>query len=152
MPTMPWVLHRSSFSFRVEPANNFICHMLVYVMVCAFCFQDPMWILYSPLGFATLQPSRLYPWQAYVPSGDGLWPTPEVHWVVGSSLLLIELSPIHSSYMVGHTGLGAWQSHLISPASLHGREGFSIPDSALPDDTVDSKSVVGLNLMTLVLL
>ena len=44
--------------------------------------------------------------------------------------------------MVGHTALGTQQSNLISPASLHGREGSSFPDGSPPSDTVDSKFVV----------
>ena len=64
------------------------------------------------LGFAPLQPFGVYPWQAYVQSGDGHWSTPGVHWVAapsatlgrGSLLLLIQLFPIH---LVGHTALGA---------------------------------------------
>ena len=58
--------------------------MLVSVMVFAFCIQVLMWLLCSlmgaqPLGFATLQPFGIYPWQAYVPCGDGLWPMSGVH-------------------------------------------------------------------------
>ena len=51
----------------------FIC--LVSVLVYAFCFQVPCWMLYLPmgaqaLGFAPLQPFGAYPWQAYVQPGD----------------------------------------------------------------------------------
>ena len=31
------------------------------------------------LGFAMPQPNGVYPWQAYMPPGDGLWLTPGVH-------------------------------------------------------------------------
>ena len=65
------------FSFRVEHPKNSLCDVLVSVMVFAFCFQVPMWLPCSPVmaqpsGFATLQPFRVYPWQAYVPPDDGL--------------------------------------------------------------------------------
>ena len=58
--------------------------MQVIVMVVAFCFQVPMWLPYSPLrtqqvAFAVPQPYGVYPRQAYVPPGDGLWPTPGFH-------------------------------------------------------------------------
>ena len=39
----------------------------------------------------------------------------------------------------------AWQSHLIPPHSLHGREGCTFPASVPSDDTVNSKSVAGVN-------
>ena len=67
------------------------------------------------LGFAPLQPFGVYPWQAYVQSGDGHWSTPGMHRVAapsttlgrGSLLLLIQLFPNHPIYLVGHTALGA---------------------------------------------
>ena len=79
-------------------------------MVVVFCFQVPRWQSCSPVGdqplrFARLQPFGVYPWQAYVPPSDGLWPMPGVHQVaapltalsrVGTFLLLIQLSqPFH---------------------------------------------------------
>ena len=80
-----------------------------------------MWLSCSPmgaqpLGFVTLQPFRVYPLQAYMPSDEGLWLTPGVHWVAvppatlnrGSFLLLIQQSLSYSSNMVGHRALGAW--------------------------------------------
>ena len=109
-----------SFSFRVEPPTNSWCHMLVSVMVFAFSFHIPMQlpcslIVAHPLGFATLQPFRVYPWQAYVTFGNGLRFTHGVHWVaspptalsLGNFMLLIQLSPSHSINMLGHTVLGA---------------------------------------------
>ena len=39
------------------------------------------------LGFATPQPFRDYPWQAYVHPGDGLRPTPGMHSVAVPSTL-----------------------------------------------------------------
>ena len=44
--------------------------------------------------------------------------------------------------MVGHTALGAWQSHPILPPSLQGGEG--LPGFVLPNDMIDSKSVQGV--------
>ena len=72
-----------SFSFRVESSTTFLCYILVYVMVFAYCFQVPMWLPCSPLGaqplgFAASQPFPVYPWQAYMPPGDGQWPIPGV--------------------------------------------------------------------------
>ena len=72
-----------SFSFRVELPTDSLCHVFVSLMVFASCFQVPMWLSCSPmgaqpLGFATLQLFRVYPWQAYDPCGNGLWPTPGV--------------------------------------------------------------------------
>ena len=83
------------------------------------------------LGFVPLQPFRAYPWQAHVQPGDGHWPTPGMHQVAAPSTALSrgdfcysnQLSSTHSNYMVGHTALGAWQSHLIPPPSLHGGGG-----------------------------
>ena len=42
-------------------------------------------------------------------------------------LLLIQLPPSHSIYMVGHKALGTQQSHLILQPSLHVGEGSSFP-------------------------
>ena len=48
IPTMPWVLCRSVFSFRVS--LPLIClYMLVSIMVYAFYFQVPMWMPFSPM-------------------------------------------------------------------------------------------------------
>ena len=46
--------------------------------------------------------------------------------------------------MVGYTALEAWQSHLISPPSLHGEEGSSFQGLVHSHDIVDSESVVGI--------
>ena len=108
---LPWV----GFSFRVEPPS--LCFSIC--LASAFCFQVPCWMPYSPMGaqlldFASLQPFGAYPWKAYVQTGDGYWPTPDMHRVAalsttlskGSLLLLSQLSPSLSNYMVGHTALG----------------------------------------------
>ena len=68
---------------------------------------------------------------------------------VGERLLLLSLFAGHSRNMVGHTALRVQQSHLIPPASLHGREGSCFPGSNPPDDTVDFKFVVGIKLAIL---
>ena len=57
-------------------------------------------------------------------------------------MLLSELFPTHPNYMVGHTALGAWQSHLIPPPSQHGGEASSFPGLVPSDDMVNS--VVGV--------
>ena len=59
-------------------------------------------------------------------------------------MLLSQLFPSHPNYMLGHTALGAWQSHLIPLPFLHGREGSSFPGLVPSDDTVNSESVVGI--------
>ena len=107
------------FFFRVEPPTVLYIICLVSVLVSAFYFQVPSWMLYSPmgvqpLGYASLEPLGVYPWQAYVQPGDGHWFMPGMHRVAapsttlsrGSLLLLSLLFPNH---MVGHTALGAWQ-------------------------------------------
>ena len=53
------------FLFQGLACHRFLCHVLVSVMVFAFCFQAPMWLPCSPigaqpLGFATPQPFRVY--------------------------------------------------------------------------------------------
>ena len=91
-------------------------------MMFAFCFQVPIWLPSSTIGaksqgFVTLQPFRVYPWQAYVHPGDGLWPMPGVQLVVTppTALSWRELHVTHSAvssnsiYMVRDTTLGAWQ-------------------------------------------
>ena len=150
MPHMPLVLHRQVSLLRVEPPAHF------YIMCYSVCFQVPMWLPCSskgaqPLGFATLQLFRVYPWQAYVPRSDGLWPTPGVKSGCSSHFLeLGESSAAHlvvpslSSNIVGHTALGASQSHLIPQPSLHGSEESSFLCSAASDDTVNSESMVGV--------
>ena len=64
------------FFFRVESSTVLYIICLVSILVSAFYFQMPSWMPYSPmgaqaLGFASLQPFGVYPWQAYVQPGDG---------------------------------------------------------------------------------
>ena len=60
-------------------------------------------------------------------------------------MLLSQLSSSHSNNMVGHTALGAWQSHPIPLPSLDCGEGSSFPGFTPPDDIVNSESVVGIH-------
>ena len=82
----------SKFPFQIWSSCQFICHMLVSAIMVTLCFHVPMWLPClqmgaEPLGFATPQPFRVYPWQAYkyMPPGDGLWPRLGLHWVAASS-------------------------------------------------------------------
>ena len=63
-----------------------------------------MWLSSSsmgdqPLGFAALQPFRVYPCQASMPAGDGLWLMPGVHWEAAPPIALRRGEPhaIHSA-------------------------------------------------------
>ena len=47
----------------------------------------------EPLGFATLQPFGVYPWQANVLPGDGSWPTPGVCSVAAPVISLSSREP-----------------------------------------------------------
>ena len=106
----------------------------------------------QPLEFAPLQPFGAYPCQAYVWPGDGHQLTPGMHRVAapsgvlsrGSLMLLSQLFPSHLNDMVGHTALGAWQSHRIPLPSLHGEEGSPFPGLVPSDDMIDSESLVGI--------
>ena len=58
---------RVGFFFRVEPPTILYIISLVSILVSAFYFQVPSWMLYSPmgaqlLGFAPLHPFGVYPW------------------------------------------------------------------------------------------
>ena len=112
------ILLQMSFLFQGEAFHGFLCHVLLSVMVFSFCFQVPMWLPCSTmeaqlLGFARLQLFGLYPWQAYVPLSDGLWPTRLVHCMpllsllqVGRSfMLLLQVYHSHSTSIMGHKAL-----------------------------------------------
>ena len=47
----------------------------------------------QPLRIVTLQPFGVYPWQAYVPPGDGMWPMPGVHIVADPPTTLSQEKP-----------------------------------------------------------
>ena len=103
----------------------------------------------QPLGFASLQPFGVYPWQAYVQPGDGHWSMPGMHRVAvpsatlgrGSLLLLIQLFPNH---LVGIQPWGPSGESPDLPPSLHDGEGSSFPGLVPSDDMVDPESVMGV--------
>ena len=146
------------FYFRVEPPTilYFIC--LVSVLVYAFCFHVPCWMLYShmgpqPLGFATLQPFGAYPWQAYVLPGNGHWPTPGMHRVAAPCTALSRGEPSAAQSAViqsfqlydgAYSFGGLAESHQIHPPFLHGGEVSSIPGLVPSNDTGDSESAMGI--------
>ena len=73
-----------SFSFRFQPPTDSYVMCLVSGMVFVFCFQVPKWLPCTPmgpqpLGFVTLQPFRVHPWQTFVAPGDGQWTMAVVH-------------------------------------------------------------------------
>ena len=86
------------FFFRVEPPTVLYIICLVSVLVSAFYFQVPSWMLYSPigaqtLGFAPLQPFGVYSWQIYVQPGDGHWSMSGMHRVAAPSATLSRGEP-----------------------------------------------------------
>ena len=103
--------------------------MLVSVLVSAFYFQVPSWMLYSlvgaqPLGFAPWQPFGVYPWEAYVQPGDGQWLTPGMHRVAAPSVTLGRAEPSATHFAVPqpiggvYSLRGSIESHLIPLPSL----------------------------------
>ena len=75
MQTLPWVLHRRVFSFRVDPPadSHVICWCLLWCLLSAFRFSCGCHVHQlgaQPLGFATLQLFGSHPWQVYVPPVD----------------------------------------------------------------------------------
>ena len=84
--------------FRVEPPTILYIICLVSIMVSAFYFWVPSWMPYSPMGaqpigFASLQPFGVYPWQAYVQPGDGHWSMPGMQRVAAPSATLSRGEP-----------------------------------------------------------
>ena len=96
-------------------------------------------------------PYGVYPWQAYMPLGAGLWPTPGVQWVAapsialsgGSFMLLIWLSsqPFYL-YCGTYSFRCLAESHPIPLSYLHGGEGSSLPGCVPAHDTVNSEYIV----------
>ena len=83
----------------------------------------------STIGVCYTQPFEVYPWQAYVPHGDGLWPTLGLHRIAvpssasswGEIPATHFTAPSYSSNMVSHAVFGAWwRVTLITSPSLHG--------------------------------
>ena len=70
-------LSTGRFLFWSWASSDFLCYVLVSVVTFAFCFQVFMWLPFSPmeaepLEFASLKSFGVYPWQVYLPPGDGL--------------------------------------------------------------------------------
>ena len=118
MPTMPWVLCRW-VSLQRSAIQWFLMSCLgAFYGVCFLLSGSCVDVMFtnggSTIGVATLQSFRVYPWQAYVSAGDGLWPLPGVHWVTppptalskGELPVTHSVFPIFSVHTVGHTALG----------------------------------------------
>ena len=102
------------------------------------------------LGFAPWQPFRVYPWQAYLQSGDGHQSTPGMHRVAAASATLGRGEPSATHSAVPQPFGGAYslgdsvESHLIPPPSIHDGEGSSFPGLVPSDDEVNSDSLMGV--------
>ena len=135
-----------SFLFQSLASHQFIILYVVSVTVFDFCFQAPTWlpcspIVTQPLGFAALQPFRVYSWQAYVTPSAGLWPHQEcTKWLL---LPLFCPQPFHQCNGAYSFGSLTESSNPLC-LSLHGREGSSLSDYVPPDDTLNSKSIGGV--------
>ena len=145
------------FFFRVEPPSILYIICLVSVLVSAFYFQVPCWMLFlplgaQPLGFAPLQPFGAYPWQAYVQLGDGHGPPPGMHRVASPSTTLSRREPSATqsavsrpSHLYGEAYIFGGLAELpIPPPSLHGGEGSSFPGFVPSNATVNSESAMGI--------
>ena len=122
-----------SFTFRVESSKDFLCHVLVSVMVFAFCFQIPMSLPCSPLGGLNhwsvqhCNPLEYTLSRQLWPPDDCLWPIPGcTEWLhlplslVGGGYGYAFSCPQAIPFLpMGHTALGI-SNHLIPPPSLHG--------------------------------
>ena len=129
--------------------------MLVPVTVFLFCFQVPMWLPcsgmgYQILGFSPLHSIGEYPWQTNVSYGPGLWATPGLHQVAASfttssreSLMLLSWPPAIQSILWGHTFGDLAESHDLSMFQTWQNWG-SFAGFLPPDDTDESKSVVAI--------
>ena len=146
-----------SFIFRVEPPTVLYIICLVSILVSAFYFQVPSWMLYSPLeaqplGFAPLQPIGIYPWQAYVQPGDGHWSMPGMHRVAAPSATLGRGEPSATQSAVpqpshqcgGSYSFGAPRRVTRSLCLPYMVRGYSFPGLVPSDDMVDSESVLGM--------
>ena len=109
---------------------------------------------FSPLGaqpLASWQPFGAYLQKAYVHPGDGLRPMPGMHWVDAPSTALSRGSLTVPSCPPVIPALWWWiepgdsaVSHPFPLPSLLGVKGPSFPALVQPDDTVNSKFVVGI--------
>ena len=127
--TLSWVHCKWVFSFRIKPFHQFICNMLMSVMLCAFCFQGShvaaMFTNGSSLiGVCSITTLWSISLQVYIPPGICLCLTPGVYWVSasptvssrGSFMLLIQLSPAIPSIWEMYHLWGPMQSN---PLCLH---------------------------------
>ena len=124
--------HRSStgkFLFQSWVSHQFICYMLVSV----FCFQVPIWLPNSPMGFNHWGMHHYNPFEYTLARHvSPKW----LHLIGGRFMIPIQLSSGHSISMLEHTTLSTWQSHLILQPSLHGGEESSFSDCFPPNDMV----------------
>ena len=143
------------FFFRDEPPTILYLICLMSILVSAFYFQVPSWMLYSPmgpqpLGFAPLQPFGVYPWQAYVQPSDGHWSTPGMHRLGAPSATLGRREPSATHSVVPQPFGGAYslggsiESNLIPLPSLCDGERSSFPGLVPSDDVVNSDSVIAI--------
>ena len=130
------VLWSYVFFFRGEA---FIDFLMLSLTVSVLCFHIPIWMSYSSmgtllLGFAQPKTFRAYPWQAYVPPGNGLWPMSGVPWRAAPSTALSRgvasfySVSCHPSNQCGgiYSCRGLAESHPSPPPSQCGREGSFI--------------------------
>ena len=111
MPAMPWVPWRWVFCFKVEPSID--SYVGVFYGFCFLLSGSHVGAIFTngglTNGFCNTQLFGVYPWQACVPPGDGLWPMLRVHWIaappttlIGESIMLfIQLSPAIPSIWLG---------------------------------------------------
>ena len=123
--------------------------MLVSVIVFAFCFQVPMWPLMGAqlFGHTPLQPFRVYPQQAYVPPGSGLWTMSGVHQVATP---FTDLSRGSQSISCPSTIQSIWWLGRVTPIpspSLHVKEWSSVPRFLLLIEMVNINLCWGLILV-----
>ena len=122
------------------PFQSYASHHFVFDVfgVCSeVCFQVPCWMPYSLMGLNHWGLHHCNPLE--LTHGRHM---PNLVMVIGPHKVCIEwlLPPLlgvgephatqsavpnHPICMVGHTALGAWQSQLVPPPSLHGGEGSS---------------------------
>ena len=147
--------HQVSFLWRVELSTDSLCCCLLQCLFSVYSFQ--IWlpcspVLAWPLGFAPLQPSREFPRQAYVTSGNGLWSMPGVPWVATASTsssrkrasyYSINWHPAIQSVCRVYSFGGL--AELLNPTSSFQTwwEGFLFSRFCFPDDMVNSEAVMG---------
>ena len=151
--SMPIML---SFLFQSWASHKF-SFMLVFVMVFAVCIQAPKWSPFSPIGaqpFGLCITTTLWrmpmagiyaSWCWFVAhSRDALSSCFELG--VSHATQTAVLQPFNQ-YGRAHSFGSSEESQLIPPSSPHGRKGSSFPGLVPSYDTLDSKSVVGFNMV-----